>query len=293
MKQCICTADKLSETEKKEARIIAESCVKVENQWLVPYPWKKDPNLLPDNKQLAVKRLESMEQAEAYDKQMKEMNGMNFSRKLTTDDLKEYKGPVNYIPHHAVLRPEKKSTPVRIVFNSSSVFQGHQLNDYWMKGPDLLNNLFGVSLRFREREVALIGDISKMYHRILILEQDQHVHRFFLRNLETHREPDVYVKTVLTFGGKPAPAMAQIALRKTAEECKEIKPKVGKVLTENVYMDDICESVETVEEAKKLLEDIDFVLKNGGFQVKGWISNKELHENSKHAVESDANNMLK
>ncbi|XP_065055903.1 uncharacterized protein LOC135684313 [Rhopilema esculentum] len=161
-----------------------------------------------------------------------------------------------------------------------------------MKGPDLLNNLFGVSLRFREREVALIGDKSKMYHRILIPEQDQHVHRFLWRNLETHREPDVYVKTVLTFGDKPAPVMAQIALRKTAEECKGIKPKAGKVLTENVYMDGICESVETVEEAKKLAEDIDFVLKSGGFLVKGWISNKELHENSKHTVESDANNML-
>ena len=39
-----------------------------------------------------------------------------------------------------------------------------------MKGPDLLNNLFGVVLRFREREVAVVGDISKMYHRILIPE---------------------------------------------------------------------------------------------------------------------------
>eukprot|EP00795_Rhopilema_esculentum_P016607 gene16607-biopygen5783 len=189
-------SDKLNETEKEEARIIAESCVKVENQWLVPYPWKKDPNLLPDNKQQAVKRLESMErrlkikpeQAEAYYKQMRELKEINFS--------------------------------------------------------------------------------------------------------QTHREPDVYVKTVLTFGDKPAPVMAQIALRKTAEECKGIKPKAGKVLTENVYMDGICESVETVEEAKKLAEDIDFVLKSGGFLVKGWISNKELHENSKHTVESDANNML-
>ncbi len=45
-----------------------------------------------------------------------------------------------------------------------------------MKGPDLLNNLFVVNLCFREREVALIGDISKMYHRILIPERDQHVH---------------------------------------------------------------------------------------------------------------------
>ena len=85
------------------------------------------------------------EQAEAYDKQMKEMNEMNFSRQLTSEELRDYKGPVHYIPHHAILRPEKKTTPVRIVFNSSSVFQGHQLNDYWMKGPDLLNNLFGIN----------------------------------------------------------------------------------------------------------------------------------------------------
>ena len=62
-----------------------------------------------------------------------------------------------------------------------------------MKGP-LLNNLFGVVLRFREKEVALVGDLSKMmYHRILIPERDQHVHRFLWRNLETSREPDVYV----------------------------------------------------------------------------------------------------
>ena len=300
MKPCVCIEDKLSQAERDEAKVIAESCVKVGNQWLVPYPWKKDPNLLPDNKQLALKRLESMEhrlkmkpeQAEAYDKQMKEMNEMNFSRQLTNEELRDYKGPVHYIPHHAILRPEKKSTPVRIVFNSSSVFQGHQLNDYWMKGPDLLNNLFGINLRFREREVALIGDISKMYHRILIPERDQHVHRFLWRNLEKDKEPDVYVKTVLTFGDKPAPAMAQIALRKTAEESKEVKPEVAKVLTENVYMDDICESVDTVEEAKKLADDIDIVLKNGGFQVKEWISNKELCKESQYEVESDTIKML-
>ena len=76
-----------------------------------------------------------------------------------------------------------------------------------MKGSDLLNSLF-VLLRFTQKEVALLGDISKMYNRTLIPVQDQNVHRFLWRNLETHQEPDVYFKTVLTFGDKPAPAMA-------------------------------------------------------------------------------------
>ena len=69
------------------------------------------------------------------------------------------KGPVHYISHHPVLRPESTSTPVRIVFNLSATYQGHKLNDYWQKSPDLLNGLFGVILRFRENKVALTVDI--------------------------------------------------------------------------------------------------------------------------------------
>ena len=88
------------------------------------------------------------------------------------------------------------------------------MNDYWIKGPDLLNSLFRVILRFRENAVAICGDISKVYHRNLIPERDQHVHCFLWRNMETNRDPDVYVKTVLTFGDNPAPAMAQISLGK-------------------------------------------------------------------------------
>ena len=121
-------------------------------------PLEKDSKLLPDKKEHALKRLESLEcklrlkpdQAPAYDKQMTEMNEMNFSKKLSGEEITMNKGPVHYIPYHAVVGPEKKSTPVRIVFNSS-----HQLDDYWLKGQNLLNNLFGTNLRSREKEVAL------------------------------------------------------------------------------------------------------------------------------------------
>jgi hypothetical protein len=130
-----------------------------------------------------------------------------------------------------------------------------------------------------------------MYHRILIPEVDQQVHRFIWRNLETERDPDTYVKTVLTFGDKPAPAMAQIALRKTAQESEEVYPKAAKVLKDNTYMDDICESLETNEEARQLTRDVDEVLAKGGFAVKGWISNCNLGEENqsseKQVVKSD------
>ncbi|XP_028412195.1 uncharacterized protein LOC114535018 [Dendronephthya gigantea] len=285
IKPCLCDGEKMSRVEREEAKIIEESCKKSGNRWIVPYQWKHDPAMLPNNKQQAVKRLEATERqlrkkpeyAKAYNHQMQEMEELGFSRRITQEEEQQYYGPVHYINHHAIIRPEKRSTPLRIVYNSSSSYQGHRLNDYWLKGPDLLNNLFGVILRFREEPVAIHGDISKMYHRVLIPEVDQHVHRFLWRNME-EREPNTYVKTVLTFGDKPAPAMAQIALRKTADENRDSYPEAAESLKKNSYMDDICDSVKSVEEAKKLTTDLDRVLETGGFHVKGWISNENLKE---------------
>ena len=106
---------------------------------------------------------------------------------------------------------------------------------------------------------------------------------------ETNRAPDVYIKIVLTVGDKPAPAMAQIVLRKTAQGNKGDYPEAAEVLTNNTYMDDICDSVDTLEEARKLTEDIDKVLKTGGFTVKGWISNKKLTEKDNSEIEKGIN----
>ena len=171
--------------------------------------------------------------AAACDLQMVETNQLQFSRRLTEKEAREYSGPLHFLSHHGILIPESKSTLVRIVFNSSAALHGHKLNEYWIKGPDLLNDLFGIVLRLRENQVEFIGDISKMYHRIRIPEMDQHVDKFLWRNLQTHRVPDVCVKTVLTFGDKPAPSMAQKALRKTAEEAREAFPAAAQVIQDN------------------------------------------------------------
>jgi hypothetical protein len=62
--------------------------------------------------------------------------------------LEEHKGPVQYIPHHEVLKPDSNSTPVRIVFNSSASFMRHVLNDYWANGSNIMNALIAVRIRF-------------------------------------------------------------------------------------------------------------------------------------------------
>jgi hypothetical protein len=68
VKPCICEADKLSQVEREEKIMIEQSATKVVDQWIIPYPWKKDPNLLPDNKVQALKRLESTERTSSAEK---------------------------------------------------------------------------------------------------------------------------------------------------------------------------------------------------------------------------------
>ena len=268
--------------EERELRMIEDGLEysKTEKKWTVSYPWTRDPSDLPNNVNSATGRLRSTEQrlrkngrqyALEYQKQMDDMVERKVARKLTHSEISAYKGPVHYIPHHEVMKPESKSTPLRIVFNSSASYMGHTINDYWAKGPNVLNDILSVLLKFRENQIALVGDISKMYNSIHLCPRDQHTHRFLWRDLESERPPDHYALTCVPFGDRPSGAIAITALKKTAEMSEEMYPQAVEVIKNNSYVDDILASAPTQEAATKLAKDIDHVLDVGGFAIKHWI----------------------
>ena len=252
---------------------------KEEKEWIAEYPWIRDPAELPNNKRAAMgmlisteKRLaKNEEHTKVYQKQIEDMIERGVARKLSDTELENYKGPIHYISHHEVLKPDSKSTPVRIVFNSSARYMGHMLNDYWAKGQHLINDLLGVLIRFRENDIAMIGDIKKMYHTVKIKTIEQHTHRFLSRDMDTERPPDTYAIQRVSFGDKPSGTIATVALRKTAEMGTDKYPKAAQVIKENTYMDDIIESVPTKEKATKLAKDIEALLDEGNFKMKDWI----------------------
>ena len=45
-------------------------------------------------------------------------------------------------------------------------------------GPDLLNQLVGILLRFRTGRVAVAGDIRAMFHQVRVPEKDRDSLRF-------------------------------------------------------------------------------------------------------------------
>lgn len=266
--------------EERELQLIERNLEfdNVENRWIAQYPWIRDPADLPDNRRAAFGMLMSTEKrlgrnadhAKVYQEQIEDMVDRGVARKLTRSELETYEGPIHYISHHEVLRPDSKSTPVRIVFNSSANYMGHVLNEYWAKGPDLLNSLLGVLIRFREHEVALIGDIKKMYHSVKTTPVEQHTHRFLWRDMNNRKEPDTYVMQRVSFGDRPSGTIATVALRKTAEMGQENYPQAAKIIKDNTYMDDIIESVDDKKKAQSITKDVEQLVDKGGFKIKGW-----------------------
>ena len=96
------------------------------------------------------------------------------------------------MPHFPILRPDKSTTKVRIVFDASATFKGTSLNQSIHQGPKLQRELPDVLLRFRRNPVALICDISEMYLQIKIAAEDRCFFRFLWRDLHTEQMPEVY-----------------------------------------------------------------------------------------------------
>ncbi|GFU66958.1 DUF1758 domain-containing protein [Trichonephila clavipes] len=60
-----------------------------------------------------------------------------------------------YMPHHGVYRPEKSTTKLRTVFNSSSPStSGKSLNSIQFNGGLVQEDLFSIMVRFRKHKYA-------------------------------------------------------------------------------------------------------------------------------------------
>ena len=111
----------------------------------------------------------------------------------------------------------------------------------------MLNQLLGVLLRFRQERCAFMGDIRKMFHSIDIPIADQMTHLFLWRDINVRDDPDTYCITAVNMGDKPAAAIAQTALRMTAECAIDMYQEAAKIVLENSYMDDIPASTTSEE----------------------------------------------
>ena len=114
-----------------------------------------------------------------------------------------------FLPHFPVIREDKTTTKVRVVFDAATKYNGKSLNDGILPGPKLQRELVDVLIRFWRAPVALSADISEMFLQVGISSNDRPYHRFLWRDFESARDPDVFEFSRLLLGKTASPFCAQ------------------------------------------------------------------------------------
>ena len=97
-------------------------------------------------------------------------------------------------------------------------YAGCSLNEQLLKGPDFLNCLIGVLIRFRKEAVAVCADVEKMFHQVLVDPNDRKYLRFlWWPEGDLSAEPQVYNMNVHLFGATSSPSCAQFCLLEAAK----------------------------------------------------------------------------
>ncbi|CAB4018850.1 Hypothetical predicted protein [Paramuricea clavata] len=125
-------------------------------------------------------------------------------------------------------------------------------------GPSLHNDLPGILMRFREKPVALTGDVSDMFCYVRLEPEDCKYHRYLLRGLDMSRPPD-----------ESSHWVANYAVTRTTKEW----PVAAAVVKRNIFVDDLYTSYyDDDDEAITLRKDVTNLMAKGGFPMRMWLS---------------------
>ena len=159
-----------------------------------------------------------------------------------------------YLPHHPVVHPHKPGKVFRVL-NGAAKLQGKFLNNALLTGPDLLQNLIHILIRFRQHKYAVSADIDDMFLQVGVIPKDQRSLRFLWRK-DTASEIAVYQYVRHIFGSKDSPTCANYALKRTGSDNQDTFLEAAKSVHRSFYVDDYLESSPTVEEASNKAKDL-------------------------------------
>ena len=253
----------------------------LDGRYQIPLPLKSE-TLLPDNKQQAEQRAEQLKRKltknekylKDYKKFVNDLIEKNYAERVKSEEIDTARGRTWYIPHHGVYHPMKPEK-IRVVYDCSSTYRGISLNSRLLQGPNLTSSLLGVLLRFRERPVAVMADVEKMFYQVRVPDNDRSFLRFlWWPNGDTRQELEVYQMNVHLFGAISSPACANFALRRTAQDFGDMFGEdVKDSIQRSFYVDDFMRTGSTAEEVLKDARGVRDCCALGGFRLTGFVSN--------------------
>ncbi|GFW72673.1 integrase catalytic domain-containing protein [Trichonephila clavipes] len=250
-------------------------------RFIVKMPLSKDPSFLGDSKQIALRRLNSLWRRLVQDPKILELYGNFIHEYFEMGHMEEVvededSAIVYYLPHHGVYRQESKITPLRVIFNASSITtSGESLNSLQLNGGVIQRDLFSILLNFRARKFVVTADIKKMFRMILIDESHCDLLRIVWKD-KIDSPVKIFQLTTVTYGTKSAPYLATRSLKQLAIDDGDKYPLAAEVIMSDVYMDDLLTGADDLESGRKLQVQLVSMLKDAGMELHKWSASNPL-----------------
>ena len=197
-------------------------------------------------------------------------------------------GKVHYLPHHAVIRRDKETTRLRVVYDASSKSNGISLNSCLYTGPSLSQNIFDILIRFRSFKVAMISDIEKAFLMVSIAEADRNVLKFlWVDDISKEKQEIIVLRfTRVIFGVSSSPFLLNATIAHHIGQYETVDPTFVERFLENIYVDDLSAGGASVSDTYEFYVKSKLRLAEGGFNLRKFMSNSKELMNKIDANES-------
>ncbi len=163
------------------------------------------------------------------------------------DGIAAEKGhPWTELSFRGILRPESKTTPVRLVISGDNKdIGGKSTNDWFDSGVNVLPHIPQVITHLRMHKQFILTDLKKAFYQIALSDEDRDLLVFKWSNLKDDGSVDtstIPFRGCMAMGIKPAPAELNGCLRKLYRDFAEKHPKQAtfmRQLEQTSYVDDV------------------------------------------------------
>lgn len=244
-----------------------------EGRYEVMLPWVDNKSELEDNKIIAEKRLQATTNKLLRETKLKEYDDVfklweESGIIKEVDDKKMSAG--YYLPHHAVIK-EQSTTKVRPVFDASSKAKNCiSLNDCLEKGPNLLEEIPPILIKFREKKIGVTSDIEKAFLQISLNESDCEYLKFLWWENYEKKTVKVFQHRRLPFGLNCSPFILGSTINYLLVNCSPEYKNTAEILKKSFYVDNCVTSLDTTEDVNTFIESASSLMFTGKFNLRDW-----------------------
>eukprot|EP00731_Ephydatia_muelleri_P009492 Em0005g78a len=273
--------------EAKESSVYEEFMqnIKFQNgRYCVRLPWKEHHPPLPDNFSLSQTRLlglvrrlkQSPHIFKEYDNIIQDQISLGIVEIVSDPWSTSRSNQIHYLPHHGVVREDKSTTKLRVVFDASARTSGPSLNDCLYTGPSFKQRIADILVRFRLFPVGLVADIEKAFLMVSIADDDKDVLRFlWLDDIEAEL-PKIKVLRFsrVVFGVSSSPFLLNATIKHHMDHYRTVDQQFVDKFERSIYVDDLTFSAKDEEGMFQLYK------KAKGWLAEGAFNLRKFHTNS-------------